>query len=70
MFAVHLEAHHASLEDAFAALTRPEQISGVCVCGFLEGGAVWQSSERLQGPLFFRAGGRGRLLGCCKLAVA
>jgi hypothetical protein len=28
MFAVHLEAHHASLEDAFAALTRPEQISG------------------------------------------
>jgi hypothetical protein len=28
MFAVHLEAHHKTLEDAFAALTRPEQISG------------------------------------------
>lgn len=28
MFAVHLEAHHNSLEEAFAALTRPEQISG------------------------------------------
>lgn len=28
MFAVHLEAHHSSLEEAFSALTRPEQISG------------------------------------------
>jgi hypothetical protein len=28
MFAVHLEAHHKSLEEAFAALTRPEHISG------------------------------------------
>lgn len=28
MFAVHLEAHHSSLEEAFTALTRPELISG------------------------------------------
>lgn len=38
MFAVHLEAHHASLEEAFAALTRPEQISGRCGGGGKEGG--------------------------------
>lgn len=42
MFAVHLEAHHNSLEEAFVALTRPEQISGGSVLGVgrKEGGCV------------------------------
>jgi hypothetical protein len=45
--AVHLEAHHESLEDAFAALTRPKQISGVCfrvdVTGWFGSCACWPS---------------------------
>lgn len=49
MFAVHLEAHHPTLEEAFAALTRPELISGRC------GGSTSTKSEGV--------GGTGRL-GC------
>lgn len=46
MFAVHLEAHHNSLEEAFVALTRPEQISGGCSGWAERGGCVLRCAVR------------------------